>query len=75
MQSLNSPKIVVGVHCGKLRTKGMYVQSIMDPAEATFYDQYDAAAYWCSATQTGFGPDGEPVRPDVCNGARGCCKL
>lgn len=52
MQSLNSAKIVVGVHCGKLRTKGMYVQSIMDPAEATFYDQYDAAAYWCSATQT-----------------------
>jgi hypothetical protein len=75
MQSLNSAKIVVGVHCGKLRTKGMYVQSIMDPAEATFYDQYDAAAYWCSATQTGFGPDGEPVRPDVCNGTRGCCKL
>ena len=75
MQSLNSPKIVVGLHCGNLRTKGMYVQSIVDPAEATFYDQYDAAAYWCSATQTGFGPDGQPVRPDICKSGRGCCKF
>jgi hypothetical protein len=25
--------------------------------------------YWCGTTQTGFGPDGEPVRLDVrCNG-------
>lgn len=75
MQSLNSPKIVVGVHCLKLRTKGMYVQSIVDPDEATFYDHYDAAAYWCVSTQTGFGPDGQPVRPDMCKGGRGCCKF
>ena len=75
MQSLNSPKIVVGVNCLKLRTKGMYVQSIVDPAESTFYDQYEGSAYWCVSTQTGFGPDGQPVRPDTCRGGRGCCKF
>jgi hypothetical protein len=75
MQALTSPKIVVGIHCLKLRTKGMYVQSTVDPDEATFYDNYQASAYWCAATQTGFGPDGQPVRPDACCGDRGCCKF
>jgi len=73
MEALNSPKITVGVHCLKIRTKGMYVQSIVDPDEATFYDKYEASAYWCASTQTGFGPDGEPVRPDLCRNGRGCC--
>jgi hypothetical protein len=53
----------------------MYVGSIVDPAESTFYDSYEAAAYWCVDTQGGFGPDGRPVRPDVCRGGRGCCRL
>ena len=75
MEALNSPKVIVGVHCLKLRTKGMYIQATVDPDEATFYDQYESSAYWCASTQTGFGPDGEPVRPDVCRGGRGCCKL
>jgi hypothetical protein len=73
MESLTSPHITVGVHCLKLRTKSMYVQSIVDPDEATFYDTYDNAVYWCVQTQTGFGPDGEPVRPDMCCHGRGCC--
>ncbi len=75
MHSLTSPKIAIGVHCLKIRTKGMYVQSIVDPDEAKLYDPYDGSAYWCTATQTGFGPDGEPVRPDACRGGRGCCKF
>jgi uncharacterized protein YgfB (UPF0149 family) len=75
MDSLTSPKITVGVHCLKLRTKGMYVQSVVDPDEATFYDRYEASAYWCVATQTGFGLDGQPVGPETCRGARGCCRL
>ena len=50
-------------------------QSVVDPAESTFYDQYDQTAYWCVMTQTGFGPDREPVRPDVCCGGRGCCQF
>ena len=49
--------------------------SVVDPAEATFYDAYETAAYWCVDTQSGFGPDGQPVRPDVCRGGRGCCGL
>jgi hypothetical protein len=53
----------------------MYVQSIVDPDELTFYDKYETSAYWCSTTQTGFGPDGQPVRPDLCKNARGCCKF
>jgi hypothetical protein len=74
MESLTSPKITVGVHCLKLRTKGMYVNAVVDPDESTFYDKYEASAYWCVSTQTGFGPDGLPVRPDSCQGDRGCCK-
>jgi len=75
MEALRSPKITVGVHCLRIRTKRMYVASVVDPAESTFYDPYEASAYWCVDTTSGFGPDGQPVRPDVCNGERGCCKL
>ena len=74
MLSLISPKIIVGVHCLKLRTKSMYIKAVVDPDEATFYDKYEASAYWCASTQTGFGPDGEPVRADMCRGGRGCCQ-
>ncbi len=75
MEALTSPKIIVGVHCLKLRTKGMYISAVVDPDEATFYDKYDQTAYWCALTQTGFGPDREPVRPETCKRNRGCCKL
>jgi hypothetical protein len=75
MLSLKSPKINVGVHCLKLRTKSMYINPVVDPEEAALYDPYDATAYWCVTTQTGFGPDGEPVRADLCCGERGCCKF
>jgi hypothetical protein len=75
MESLTSPKITVGVHCHKLRTKGMYVNAVVDPDEATFYDKYETSAYWCVSTQTGFGPDGQPARPDTCQAGRGCCKF
>ena len=75
MESLNSPKVTVGVHCLRIRTKSMYVAAVVDPAESSFYDPYEASAYWCIDTHSGFGPDGQPVRPDVCRGDRGCCKL
>jgi hypothetical protein len=73
MESLTSPKITVGVHCLRLRTKSMYVMAVVDPDEATFYDSYESAAYWCVETQCGFGPDGHPVRPDLCQHGRSCC--
>ena len=66
MESLNSPRIAVGVHCMKLRTKSMYINSIVDPLEATLYDPYETSAYWCVLTQTALGPDRQPVRPDAC---------
>jgi hypothetical protein len=67
-------KITFGVHCLSIRHKGMYTGEVPDPESGKFYDPYDAAAYWCAVTATGFGPDGQPVRPDVCQGGRGCCQ-
>jgi len=52
----------------------MYINMVVDAAEGGFYDSYDATWFWCGLTQTGFGPDGEPVRADLCCGDRGCCK-
>ena len=73
MEHLTSPKVIPGTHCLHLRHKGMYVTSGPYPEESQFYDAYDATAYWCIQTQRGFGPDGEPVRPDMCQGTRHCC--
>jgi len=53
----------------------MYIHPVTDPDEASFYDSYDCSAYWCVTTQTGFGPDGDPVRADVCRGDRKCCQF
>jgi hypothetical protein len=75
MESLNSPKITIGVHCLKIRTKSMYIHSTVDPTERTLYDPYEGSAYWCVLTQTALGPDRQPVRPDVCCGGRDCCTL
>jgi hypothetical protein len=75
MLTLISPKINVGVHCAKLRTKSMYLNAVVDPDEATFYDPYDCSAFWCVTTQTGFGPDGQPVRDDLCRSGRRCFKF
>ena len=36
MEALTSPKIIVGVHCQKIRTKSMYINAVVDPDEATF---------------------------------------
>jgi hypothetical protein len=69
-------KTTFGVHCHKIRHKSLYTGEAPNPGVAEgFFDGYDAAAYWCADTLTGFGPDGQPVRPDVCQGGRGCCKL
>ena len=35
---------------------------------------YDSGCHWCGLTQTSFGPDGQPVRPDICQGERSCCQ-
>ena len=74
MDHLISPKLQPGVHCLRLRHKGMYVTAVPYPEEGTFYDKYDGTLYWCAETQTGFGPDGQPVNVHECTGERGCCK-
>jgi hypothetical protein len=74
MDHLISPKLQPGVHCLSLRHKGMYVSAVPYPEEAGFYDKYEGTWYWCSETQTGFGPDGHPVNVQECLGERGCCK-
>lgn len=63
-------------HCGHLRHKGMYVLSAPDPDAFTFYDPYEATAYWCSCTQSGLGPDRGPVTRQACahGTGRGCCE-
>ena len=38
MLSLKSPKINVGMHCLKLRTKSMYINPVVDADEAALYD-------------------------------------
>jgi len=53
----------------------MYLQSAVDPNESRLYDSYDNAVFWCVKTQTGFGPDGDPVRAETCRGGRGCCQF
>ena len=40
--------LVSHANCEHLRHKGMYVMSVVDPAEFQFYDKYDATAYWCT---------------------------
>jgi len=72
---LTSNKLQFGVHCLLIRHKGMYTFELPNPGEGKFFDAYDAGAYWCAETQSGFGPDGQPVRPDVCQNGRGCCKF
>lgn len=62
---------VTPAQCVHLRHKGMYVLSeVSDPGYA---DQVEATAFWCVCTQKSFGPDGRPVSPDDCSGARECC--
>lgn len=77
---MEHPKLVSPVvtthHCANLRHKGMYVISVADPDEFAFYDPYEATAYWCACTQSGFGPDREPVARHACNHEvkRTCCE-
>jgi hypothetical protein len=67
--------LVTEHHCEHLRHKAMYVMSVQDPDEFTFYDRYDATAYWCACTQNGFGPDREVVTNHGCQHGKGrsCC--
>ena len=75
MEHLTSPKLTPGVHCLSLRHKGMYVSYEPDPDPDVYNELFNSGSYWCGQTQTSFGPDGQPVRPDICQGERICCDL
>jgi hypothetical protein len=64
----------VSIACAHLRHKGMYVLSVPDPDEGTFFDTYDATVYWCTCTQKALGPDGKPAHAETCTTGRECCK-
>ena len=66
---------LTSAHCSRLRHKGMYVgQDPAPPGSALDRDWLGASAYWCLKTQKSFGPDGEVVTAEACQGGRGCCE-
>jgi hypothetical protein len=54
--------------CQHLRWKGMYIDSIWDPAIPHSNDR----AFWCHRTQVCLGPDGKQVDDYECNEMRKC---
>ena len=61
--------------CLNLRCKEMFYK---DPAAALAvpdgdveepFNGFEATAYWCQGTQTGRGPDSEPVNKRACSNA------
>ena len=78
MEHLTSPKITLGVHCLILRHKGMLQSDVgalpgrMDLTSTIRTTTRRRTG--AGQTQSGFGPDGQPVRPDVCQSQRGCCR-
>ena len=57
--------------CQKLRSKEMLIfvdhpENPDDDDTADLYGSHDGTCYWCQFTQTGRGPDGEPVRATEC---------
>jgi len=58
----------VGVNrCEKLRSKGMYIDTVWDPTV-----QRGEEAFWCQHTFKCLGPDGKPVDEVECNPSREC---
>jgi hypothetical protein len=64
---------IPALSCTHLRHKGMYVLSDPDEHETSYYDKYDATAFWCVCTQKPYGPDGKPAHADTCRAGRECC--
>jgi hypothetical protein len=54
--------------CGKLRWKGLQIESEWDPTIQPCND----GALWCQHTFKPIGPDGQAVDEFECNPARGC---
>ncbi len=70
MPSLNV-LIERGEVCRCVRSKTMYYE--VDEAERP--DADNSAPFWCTHTQSIFGPDGQVVEPGACRPGRGCCEI
>lgn len=66
---MNTPekKIILQLPCKYLRNKEMYYQ---DSGQS--YDEFASGIYWCTKTQEGFGPDGDPAGKTECCSKRPC---
>ena len=63
-------KVIPGVACRHLRSKGMYVTGTMNPSvdDGNMGDGY----CWCNKTQNLLGPDDQFVNREGCDGSRTC---
>lgn len=62
-------KVLTG-RCDALRWKGMYIDA--DDEDVTQVQVSNSRIYWCAATQTPLGKDGQIVDEDVCTSSRKC---
>ena len=55
--------------CLNLRCKQMFyqVEDLEGDRLERHYGDCDTTAYWCECTQTGRGPDDQPVHKEQCN--------
>ena len=60
-----APEAVLPCRC--MRSKEMYYQP-----RGAGEDNFSSGIYWCTKTEEGFGPDGEPAGPDQCAPGRPC---
>lgn len=57
--------------CRHLRSKGMYVTGLLNPAEED-YDGMGDGNCWCNLTQNVIGPDDQLVDRPACSTTRPC---
>ena len=64
-------RILAGLLCRHLRTKGMFVSGYDGPPPEVPHIP-DTAAFWCNLSGWAMGPDSLPVNTDRCGKGRGC---
>ena len=60
--------------CMHLRWKQMFYQDPDAPEKEENETDLDTRQYWCELTQTGRGPDEQPVARKECCPGRACCE-
>jgi len=67
--------------CLNLRSKDMFYKHVTDADREQaavverLYGTADTRAYWCACTQTGRGPDDQPVNKEECSKTGRKCHL